>query len=152
MRTAVAVAVQMAALILSAAAWAALHSDEFEYQMLAPVDGIAVQLKYNTDGGVIEPGKPIAGILPKDAASVVETMVLRADIDSLQVGQKGMIRLVALNQRTPPVLEGSVFYISADAIRDTAAAPASRNADVARIALSADEVARALGSGLVHIS
>ncbi len=114
--------------------------------ILAPVDGIVVQLKYNTAGGVIEPGKPIAEILPKDAPLIVETMVQRADIDSMQVGQQAMIRLVALNQRTTPVLEGKVFYISADAIRDTATGQASRDVYVARIALSADEVARVPGA------
>ncbi|MCU0902316.1 MAG: HlyD family type I secretion periplasmic adaptor subunit [Tabrizicola sp.] len=114
-------------------------------EIVAPVDGVVVQLKYNTPGGVIEPGKPIAEILPKGAPLIVETMVQRADIDSMQVGQKAMIRLVSLNQRTTPVLEGEVFYISADAIRDTSTGQASRDVYVARIALSADEIARVPG-------
>ncbi len=113
--------------------------------IVAPVDGVVVQLKYNTPGGVIEPGKPIAEILPRDAPLIVETMVQRADIDSIHVGQKAMIRLVALNQRTTPVLEGEVFYISADAIRDTATGQATRDVYVARIALPVDEVARVQG-------
>lgn len=114
-------------------------------EIVAPVDGVVVQLKYNTPGGVIEPGKPIAEILPQDAELIVETMVQRVDIDSMQVGQNAMIRLVALNQRTTPVLDGEVFYISADAIRDTATGQASRDVYVARIALSVDELARVPG-------
>jgi HlyD family type I secretion membrane fusion protein len=114
-------------------------------EIVAPVDGIVVELKYNTPGGVIEPGKPIAEVLPKGAPLIVETMVERADIDSMQVGQKAMIRLVSLNQRTTPVLEGEVFYISADAIRDATTGQASRDVYVARIALSVDEIARVPG-------
>jgi HlyD family type I secretion membrane fusion protein len=114
-------------------------------EILAPVEGVVVQLKYNTPGGVIEPGKPIAEILPLDAELIVETMVKRADIDSIAVGQEAMIRLVALNQRTTPVLQGRVFYISADAVRDGAAAQTARDVYVARIALPPEEVARVPG-------
>jgi HlyD family type I secretion membrane fusion protein len=118
------------------------QSVSFRSEIVAPVDGVVVQLKYNTPGGVIEPGKPIAEILPSDAELIVETMVNRADIDSIVIGQDAMIRLVALNQRTTPVLNGQVFYISADAIRDTAAGQqTSRDVYVARIALPPDQIA-----------
>lgn len=109
-------------------------------EILAPVDGVVVQLKYNTPGGVIEPGKPIAEILPSDAALIVETMVQRSDIDSVKLGQEAMIRLVALNQRTTPVLVGKVIYLSADAIRDTASGQVVRDVYAARIALTPDEL------------
>jgi HlyD family type I secretion membrane fusion protein len=113
-------------------------------EIVSPADGIVVQLKYNTPGGVIEPGKAIAEILPSGAALIVETMVKRSDIDSIQVGQNAMIRLVALNQRTTPVLSGEVFYISADAIRDqaTAGQQAQRDVYLARITLPPEEFAR----------
>lgn len=104
-------------------------------QIVAPVDGVVVQLKYNTPGGVIEPGKPIVEILPANAALIIETMVQRSDIDSLKLGQEAMIRLVALNQRTTPVLTGNLIYISADAIRDTASGQPARDVYVVRIAL-----------------
>ncbi len=117
------------------------QSVSFRSEIVAPVDGVVVQLKYNTPGGVIEPGKPIAEILPLDAELIVETMVKRADIDSIAVGQDAMIRLVALNQRTTPVLQGQVFYISADAIRDGATGQTARDVYIARIALPPDQVA-----------
>ena len=108
--------------------------------IVAPVDGVVVQLKYNTPGGVIEPGKPIAEILPSNAPLIIETMVPRSNIDSIVVGQEAMIRLVALNQRTTPVLKGNVFYVSADAIRDTTTGQATRDVYVARIELQASEL------------
>jgi HlyD family type I secretion membrane fusion protein len=113
--------------------------------ILAPVDGVVVQLKYNTPGGVIEPGKPIAEILPSNAPLIIETMVPRSNIDSIVMGQEAMIRLVALNQRTTPVLQGKVFYISADAIRDTTTGQATRDVYVARIELPPSELSRVPG-------
>ncbi len=114
--------------------------------ILAPVDGVVVQLKYNTPGGVIEAGKAIAEILPSDADLMIEAMVSRADIDSLQIGQSAMVRLVALNQRTTPVLEGKVFYVSADAIRDgTVAGGTARDVYLARVSLTKEELDRVPG-------
>jgi HlyD family secretion protein len=113
--------------------------------IVAPVDGVVVQLKYNTPGGVIEPGKPIAEILPSNAPLIIETMVPRSNIDSIVVGQEAMIRLVALNQRTTPVLQGKVFYVSADAIRDTTTGQPTRDVYVARIELLASELSRVPG-------
>jgi HlyD family secretion protein len=114
-------------------------------EIVAPVDGVVVQLKYNTPGGVIEPGKPIAEILPSNALLIIETMVPRSNIDSIIVGQEAMIRLVALNQRTTPVLQGKVFYVSADAIRDTTTGQPTRDVYVARIELLATELSRVPG-------
>ncbi len=115
-------------------------------EIVAPVDGVVVQLKYNTSGGVIEPGKPIAEILPSNAPLIIETMVARSNIDSILVGQEAMIRLVALNQRTTPVLRGKVFYISADAIRDATTGQATRDVYIARIELQAAELDRVPGA------
>lgn len=114
-------------------------------EIAAPVDGVVVQLKYNTPGGVVEPGKPIAEILPLNAPLIIETMVPRSNIDSIVVGQEAMIRLVALNQRTTPVLQGNIFYVSADAIRDTTTGQPTRDVYVARIELKASELSRVPG-------
>lgn len=109
--------------------------------ILAPVDGTILRLHYHTSGGVIESGKPIAEILPKGAPLIIETMIPRTDIDSVRLGQYASVRLVALNQRTTPVLDGEVFYISADAIPDTNQGPA-REVYVARISLDAEQLRR----------
>ncbi len=99
---------------------------------------------YHTPGGVIETGRPIAEILPADAPLLIETMILRGDIDSLKLGQKATIRLVALNQRTTPVLNGHVGYVSADAITDvTNNVP--REVYIARITLDPKELRRVHG-------
>ena len=110
--------------------------------ILSPVSGTVVQINYNTPGGVIESGKPIAEILPTGAPLIIETKLSRTDIDSVQIGQQVTVRLVALNQRTTPVLHGTVFYVSADALTDdTDILP--QEVYVARVRLPAEEFARA---------
>ncbi|WP_114965000.1 HlyD family type I secretion periplasmic adaptor subunit [Alkalilacustris brevis] len=110
----------------------------------APVGGIIVRLYYHTTGGVIETGRAIAEIVPSDAPLIIETLVARSDIDSVQVGQHAVVRLTALNQRTTPVLNGAVDYISADAVADSAER-SNREVYVVRIALRPEELARVSG-------
>ncbi len=110
----------------------------------APVSGTVVQLNYNTPGGVIEGGKVIAEILPADVPLIIEVSVPRTEIDVVTLGQPATVRLVALNQRTTPVLYGEVFYISADALRETGG-DAAREVYLARIELPAEEFARVPG-------
>lgn len=113
-------------------------------EVAAPVSGTVVRLHYHTTGGVIETGKPIAEILPADAPLIVEVLVQRNDIDTVRAGQPATVRLVALNQRTTPVLNGTVSYVSADSVSDVSSG-AMREVYVARVALSADELRRVPG-------
>jgi len=110
----------------------------------APVSGIVVRLYYHTAGGVIETGRPIAEILPDDAPLIIETLVPRSDIDNVQVGQLATVRLTGLNQRTTPILEGSVDYVSADAVTSGEQAY-SREVYVVRVTLTGEELARVSG-------
>lgn len=110
----------------------------------APVTGTVVRLYYHTAGGVIESGKNIMEILPSDVPLIIEGQVSRTDIDSVKVGQKATVRLVALNQRTTPVLEGEVFYLSADSLPETVT-NGQKEVYVARVNLSPSELARVPG-------
>lgn len=112
-------------------------------EIVAPVSGTIVRLYYHTAGGVVESGKAIVEILPSDEPLIIETQVLRTEIDSVQIGFPATIRLSALNQRTTPVLNGSVFYVSADTVSD--AAEASQEVYVARISIDAEELRRVPG-------
>jgi HlyD family secretion protein len=57
-------------------------------------------------------------VLMKDVPLIIETQVPRTEIDNVRIGQKATVRLTALNLRTTPVLNGEVFYVSADALPD----------------------------------
>ncbi|WP_026616088.1 HlyD family type I secretion periplasmic adaptor subunit [Ensifer aridi] len=110
----------------------------------APVSGTVVRLYYHTSGGVIESGKPIMEILPSNVPLIIEAQVLRTEIDSVKIGQKATVRLTALNQRTTPVLNGEVFYVSADSLPD----PANNGAQdiyLARVNLPVSELTRIPG-------
>ncbi|MRX49970.1 HlyD family type I secretion periplasmic adaptor subunit [Paracoccus sp. S-4012] len=111
----------------------------------SPVAGTVVRLHYHTAGGVIEPGKPILEILPNDVPLIVETQVLRTDVDSIRIGQRANIRLTALNQRTTPVLEGELIYLSADAIPVNAADGTQRDVYLVRVDIPQSELARIRG-------
>ncbi|WP_415183632.1 HlyD family type I secretion periplasmic adaptor subunit [Phaeovulum sp.] len=112
--------------------------------VLAPVAGTVVRLHYHTAGGVVESGKVIAEILPTGEALIIEVMIPRTEIDVVRKGQAATVRLTALNRRTTPILEGTVFYVSADAILDkTQQVP--REIYVARVSVSPTEFNRVRG-------
>ncbi|TMV08921.1 HlyD family type I secretion periplasmic adaptor subunit [Ruegeria sediminis] len=110
----------------------------------APVTGTVVRLHFYTTGGVIETGEPIAEILPADAPLIIEAQIPRTDIDSVVTGQKATVRLVALNQRTTPVLNGEVFYVSADALLEESSG-IPQEVYLARISLPVEEMDRVRG-------
>src|SRR5690606_33164430 len=109
----------------------------------APVGGTVIRMNYHTPGGVIESGKGIMEILPADAPLIIEAHVPRNEIDDVRVGQKAIVRLVSLNQRTTPVLNGEVFYVSADALKGEPTAP--QEFYLARVRLPPDEISRVVG-------
>ncbi len=109
--------------------------------VLAPVSGTVVRLYYHTAGGVVESGRPILEILPESEPLIIEVQIPRDDIDSVRTGQPSTVRLTALNQRTTPVLNGEVFYVSADSITDTSTGVPTE-VYVARISLSVEEIRR----------
>jgi len=82
----------------------------------APVHGLIVKMQYHTAGGVIAPSQTVLEILPTDEKLIVEAQVRPEEIDFIHVGQQASVRLTALNQRTTPLVLGTVTYVSADKI------------------------------------
>jgi HlyD family type I secretion membrane fusion protein len=111
----------------------------------APVSGVVVRLHYHTGGGVIESGKPILEILPTDVPLIIETQIPRNSIDEVRVGQHASLRLTALNQRTTPILDGEVTYVSADSVPDAKSGSSVREFYIARINIPAKELTRVAG-------
>ncbi|THV10177.1 HlyD family type I secretion periplasmic adaptor subunit [Rhizobium rhizophilum] len=112
----------------------------------APVSGTVVRIHYHTNGGVIESGKAILEILPAGVPLIIEAQISRNDIDSVKLGQEATIRLVALNQRTTPVIQGEVFYLSADALQQSGnASSAPHDVYLARINIAPTELSRVQG-------
>jgi HlyD family type I secretion membrane fusion protein len=102
----------------------------------APVHGVIVKMQYHTAGGVIPPSQPVLEILPTDEKLIVEAQVRPEEIDFIHVGQEASVRLTALNQRTTPLVLGTVTYVSADKIQNSnARAPGSEYYYLARVEL-----------------
>jgi len=92
----------------------------------------------------VESGKASAEILPSGEALIIEAQIPRTEIDVVRKGQAATVRLTALNQRTTPILEGMVFYVSADAIVDKSQ-ELQREVYIARISVSPKELDRVRG-------
>lgn len=110
----------------------------------APVSGTVVRLYYHTPGGVIETGKAIMEILPSDVPLIIEAQVSRMQIDEVRIGERASIRLTSLNQRTTPILSGTVDYVSADSVVNGADAAADE-IYVARVSVAPEQLDRVKG-------
>ncbi|MGU3537936.1 HlyD family type I secretion periplasmic adaptor subunit [Methylobacterium sp. A54F] len=109
--------------------------------IVAPVRGVVVKLRYHTAGGVVEAGKSIMELVPVDDRLVIEVRIRPQDIDHVKRGQIANVRLTALSQRVTPMISGEVVYVSADALPDdrrNQIAPTDQY--VARIQLSSSAV------------
>lgn len=109
----------------------------------APVAGTVVRLYYHTSGGVIESGKSIMEILPADVPLILEVQIPRNQIDNVKVGEHATVRLTALSARTTPVLNGEVFYVSADSL--ASGTTGVKEVYLARVSISPDELAKVPG-------
>ena len=56
--------------------------------------------------------------MPQNDDLIVEVKVSPTDIDAVRVGLPGTVRLLAYKQRTIPVIDGKVIYVSADRLTD----------------------------------
>lgn len=83
----------------------------------APVAGEIINMRIHSEqSGVIQPGKPILDIVPKDAELIVEARVRPDQITDVKKGQSVRVQLSAFNRRTTPPVSGSVQYISGDQV------------------------------------
>ena len=85
--------------------------------VLSPHEGVVMNLKYRTSGGVVPPGGVILDLVPREEAGDGG-----ADFAARHrrgaAGSSGQNRLVAFKQRTTPVIDGKLVRIAPDAIVD----------------------------------
>ena len=84
----------------------------------APEDGMVLDMKVHTIGGVIGAGTPLLDIVPESSELVVEARVATSDIDRIVLGKLTDIRFNAFNSATTPVIQGQVTRVSADRLTD----------------------------------
>lgn len=100
-------------------------------EIRAPTAGVVVGLAVNTEGAVAMPGDTLLEIVPTGEELFVELRVRPQDVDDVSFGQAAQVRLVAFNQRTTPLLDGVVSYVSADSLTDSQSGQAFYRAQVA---------------------
>lgn len=84
----------------------------------APVAGTVVDLRFKTQGGVIQPGEPILDIVPTNDDLLIDARVAPVDIDVVHAGLPAQVHLLAYAQRNLPQIEGKVLSVSADSLLD----------------------------------
>ena len=111
-------------------------------QVVAPIDGTVLRLRYHTVGGVVEPAVDILEIVPDHDALVAEARISPNDIDIVQAGLAARIVLSAFKRRNTPQLNGRVLQVSADVIRDE---QSQESYFIARIGIDAGELVKLEG-------
>jgi len=84
----------------------------------APVAGTVLGSQFFVNNAVVRPADPIMHIVPEERPLIVEAQIDPMHIDQVFMGQEAYLRLSALDQRTTPEINGSVLFISADALVD----------------------------------
>ncbi len=87
-------------------------------EVRSPVRGTVKRLLVNTVGGVVQPGKDVAEIVPLDDTLVLEVRVNPKDIAFLRPDQKAQVRFSAYDYSIYGSLEARVERIGADTIID----------------------------------
>jgi hemolysin D len=86
-------------------------------RIISPADGIVDQLDVHTIGGVVDAGQEVLRIVPQSDDLIVEAMFSNENIAFMRVGQKANISIDAYPSQRFGYVDGSVSYISADAIK-----------------------------------
>ena len=87
-------------------------------EIVSPQDGVVVDLRLVTLGGVIAPGQPLMDIVPVDDELTVETRINPVDTDTVHEGLPAEVRMTAFKRSISPPIEGKVFYVSPDQLAD----------------------------------
>ncbi len=97
---------------------AALEDRVKQTEIRSPVNGTVKQLKVNTVGGVVQPGKDVIELVTSDDALLLEAKVLPRDIAFLRPGQKALVKFTAYDFAVYGGLEATLEQIGADSVVD----------------------------------
>jgi multidrug efflux pump subunit AcrA (membrane-fusion protein) len=87
-------------------------------RIVAPQDGVVINLKLTTLGGVIPPGGTVLDVVPEAEQLVVEARIMPDDIDVVVPGLDSRVRLTAYKARSHITLKGKVTQVSGSTFRD----------------------------------
>lgn len=90
-------------------------------EITAPADGLVKSIQLTTPGAKVRPGDVILELLPTGGELIVEVKLKPADIAYLRTGLPAAIKLDAFDYSIYGVLQGTVSYISPDALSEKTA-------------------------------
>lgn len=105
----------------------------------SPQEGIVLNLKVHTIGGVIAPREPLMDIVPIQDKLIIEAKINPIHIATVRAGLLAKVKLTAYKQRTVPALDGIVDSVSADTFKDERS---SEFYYLARVTVDIKELAR----------
>lgn len=86
--------------------------------VIAPIDGVVIDLKFLASGAVIGPGDPILDLVPSRKLFILDVRFAPSDRDDLIEGRTANIRFGTLNPINPPVTIGVLQRVAPDASYD----------------------------------
>lgn len=95
----------------------------------APVKGTVKNIRFNTIGGVIQPGEHILEIVPLEDQLLVEAKIRPSDVAFLHPGLPATVKITAYDYAIYGGLKGKVEFISPDTLKDEVKASAGRPDD-----------------------
>lgn len=87
-------------------------------EIRAPDDGVVLGLAVHSPGAVIDSGAEVLQVVPENERLLVEARVNSLDRDSVEVGLPVRIRLSGMSARNVPEINGTVEWVSADALEE----------------------------------
>jgi membrane fusion protein, adhesin transport system len=87
-------------------------------ELRSPVRGAINALNVTTVGQVVQPGAPLAEIVPEDDALEIEVNVPPSDVAFIRPGDAASVKITAYDYLVYGALQGTVARIGADTLRD----------------------------------
>jgi membrane fusion protein, adhesin transport system len=81
-------------------------------EVVSPARGIVNRLAARLPGQVVEPGQPIASIVPTDGGLIIEAQLPPADVGYVAIGQHAEITVDGFDMAQFGTVSGTVTYIS----------------------------------------
>jgi len=87
-------------------------------ELRSPVDGVVVNLRVSTIGGVLRPGDEVLQVVPTADTLVVEARIPPSEIAFVKVGQQAAIKFDAYESQIYGAADGRVSYVGADTMTE----------------------------------
>jgi epimerase transport system membrane fusion protein len=88
-------------------------------RIVAPIAGEVVGLRVFSAGAVVGPRDVLMEIVPEEKRLIIEARIRPEDVNHVRHGSEADVRLTAYKQRTTPLVQGAVIYVSGDRLVDS---------------------------------